>query len=215
MRFLDYTPSLLKELNNDSIKFLTLMDSLNDEKRMVISDSLRGHSSIVGVRKKWLLKKLADYGLVLPSDFPLPVIMQSILNVNTLFRLRGSYSGVELFCSLMSLGEVSVDSTNFYTDSACVLLDSILNGFLPTNNVDSIYKLPASTDTLEYPSNITINISSVYFTTENNTLYGASIKEFIESKIRDFLPFTNGDVTINYSTRIEYFFHPLLNERFI
>ena len=102
MQFSKFIPVSVKE-QELSHKLISVFDGLQAYKEEIIYGSLRTTNFALIDNKKWLLKKLADYGFSgLPYEMPLLVLQQLLLNAVKLNKLRGSYDGVRLFVSIIT-----------------------------------------------------------------------------------------------------------------
>lgn len=215
MLFSTGIPDKLQEHPNVSA-FMSVLDSLQNFKTEIIAGSLRVNNSAVLMDKRWLLKKLEEFGVVnMPLDYPIQIIRQYLLNVDTVCRTRGSKIGVELFCSLLSFGEVNVDDSDFYADNGCLLLDSQVQGFITEDNSYKNFFICDDAAILKSPVTLGITIKSKYF----NGSYPEEervIKAYIEGNIGSYLGFSpNKEITFTYQPREDFYFHNLLNPYFI
>lgn len=215
MLFSTSIPEKLQEHPNASA-FMSVLDALQDFKTEIIAGSFRVDNAAVLMDKKWLLKKLEEFGVTdMPLDYPIQIIRQYLLNVDTVCRTRGSKKGIELYCSLLSFGEVMVDDSNFYKEATLLLLDSLAQGYITEDNSYDKYFLCADNSIIEPSTSLTITIKSRYF----NGQYpneASIIKSYIESTIGKQLGFSpNREVTFEYQSRSEFYFHNLLNPYFV
>lgn len=215
MLFSTSIPDKLQEYPNAS-EFMGVLDALQGFKTEIISESFRVDNSAVLMDRKWLLKKLSEFGVTdMPLDYPIQIMQQYLLNVDTVCRTRGSKKGIELYCSLLSLGEVVVNDSQFYTEPTLLLLDSTVQGFITENTLRNSYFLCEDNDIINPESALTISIKSKYF----NGGYPdeeRAIKSYLEDSIGYQLGFSsNKRVTFNYESREEFYFHKLLNPYFV
>lgn len=215
MLFSTSIPDRLQEYPNVSA-FMSVLDALQNFKTEVISESFRVDNAAVLMDKKWLLKKLSEFGVTdLPIEYPIQIIRQYLLNVDTVCRTRGSKIGIELYCSLLSFGEVTVDDSNFYKDTNILLLDSGTNGYITEDNSHNIYYICGDNDYINQEVTLGISIKSKYF----NGQYPSEeslIKSYIKNTIGNQLGFSpNRVVNFSYSSRSEFYFHKLLNPYFV
>lgn len=215
MLFSDNIPDKLKEFPN-VVSFLRVLDSLQNFKSEIISESLRVDNAGVLMDSKWLLKKLSEFGITdLPIDYPIQIIRLYLLNVDTVCRTRGSKIGIQLYCSLLSLGEVTVDDSGFYSESPILLLDSLSRGYITENNSLNSYQLCENNDALNSEVSLAISIKSRYFNGDYPN-EEKLIKAYIEGTINTQLGFSpNKNETFNYESRNDFYFHKLLNKYFI
>lgn len=213
MLFSESIPDKLLEYPN-VLAFMNVLDALQKYKTEIITESLRANNFAVLMDRKWLLKRLEEFGVTdIPWDYPLPIIRQYLLNVDTLCRTRGSKIGVELYCSLLSLGEVTIDDSNFYVEPTMLMLDSTSQGFITEDSEENFYYLCGDNSFPQETLNITIK--SRYFN-GSYPIEAATIKEYIEKTIHRHLGFSpNRVVTFNYQTRVDFYFHNLLNPYFV
>ena len=215
MPFSDYIPDKLSEHPNVAA-FSDVLDSLNNFKTEIISESFRVNNFAVLMNKKWLLKKLEEYGVSgLSLDYPIQIIQQYLLNADTICRTRGSKLGVELYCSLLSFGEVIIDDTDFYADTTLLLMDSTIQGYITDDNSKNTYYLCEDNDILKQNVTLRITIKSKYFNGQY-PLEERVIKSYIENTIGNQLGFSpDKEIIFDYQEKDDFYFHKLLNSYFI
>lgn len=214
MLFSDCLPEKLKDHSFTSA-FMSVLDSLQNLKSEIIAESLRVDNFAILTDRKWLLKKLEDFGVTnIPIDYPIQSIQQYLLNVDLLCRTRGSKLGVELYCSVLSLGEVIVNDENFYVEPNFLVLNSEKYGYITSDNAKSIFYLVDDND-LEPLAELSITIKSKYFD-GSHPIESKIIKEFLEQSINEQLWFTpKKKVTFTYLPREDFYYHKSLNTYFI
>ena len=215
MLFSDSLPELLKE-HSTATQFLSIFDSLQMSKQEILAQFVRVDNFGILMDEKWLRKKLEEYGVAsLPIGYPIQVIRQYLLNADTVCGTRGSKIGLELYCSLMSLGEVTIDDSKFYHDPEFVILDSMVQGYITGDNVGNQLHLVDNSDILNPEVSLGITIKSKFF----NGKYpeeAALIKKHIEDSIRDNIGFSpKVKITFKYQSRADFYFHKLLNPYFV
>lgn len=194
---------------------MDVLDALQNFKTEVIADSLRVDNAAVLMDRKWLIKKLEEYGVTdLPLTYPIQILRQYLLNVDTVCRTRGSKIGIELYCSLLSLGEVTVDDSKFYMDSDVLFLDSSDSGYIIENNDATTFYLTDSNVTFKKESVLKITIKSKFFDGKHPT-EAQLIQNFLKSSIKRNLGFSKVNVTFTFTSRDEFYFHKLLNRYFV
>lgn len=215
MLFSTSIPDKLQEHPNVSA-FMNVLDALQNFKAEIIAESFRVDNFAVLMDKKWLLKKLEELGVTdMPLDYPIQIIRQYLLNADTVFRTRGSKIGVELYCSLLSFGEVIIDDSDFYKGTELLLLDSLVQGYITEDNSRNNFYICEDNSIIEPPVSLEITIRSRYFNGQypNEAII---IKSYIENTIGNQLGFSpNKNIIFNYQPRSEFYFHNLLNSYFI
>lgn len=194
---------------------MDVLDALQNFKTEVIADSLRVDNTAVLMDRKWLIKKLEEYGVTdLPLAYPIQILRQYLLNVDTVCRTRGSKIGIELYCSLLSLGEVTVDDKDFYSDSNVLLLDSITNGYITEDNKSDKLYLTGDSSVFDVTTTLRITIKSKYFN-GNYPTEASLIQNFLKSSIKRNLGFSKANVIFTFASRNDFYFHKLLNQYFV
>ena len=212
MSFSNYIPDRVLEFSNPD-KFTRVLDELYKFKQDKMFNALRHTNPILLTDRKWLIKKLSDYGVdFIPMEFPLEIIQQFLLNADVILGTRGSAKGFELFLSTMTLGKVSVNYTNFYAKPNGLILNSRVQGNITGDNLSDTFYL-VGTSQMNGRVTLTITISSSYFS-------DGATKNLIMDTIRRaypmFLGFSpNREVVFNTSTASKPYFHSLLNKFFI
>lgn len=213
MSFSKYIPDRVLEFS-DPNKFAGVLDELYKFKQDKMFTALRHTNPILLTDKKWLIKKLSDYGVdFIPMEFPLEIIQQFLLNADVILGTRGSARGFELFLSAMTLGEVNVDYSKFYAEPNILILDSRVQGNVTGDNSAGNFYLVSDNSQVNGTMTLTATIKSSYFSDEvTKTL----IMDVIEKSYPMFLGFSpNRQVTFNTSTASKPYFHSLLNKFFI
>lgn len=215
MLFSDNIPSALQEHPSASA-FMTVLDTLQSFKTEIIARALRVNNAAILTDKKWLLKKLDELGVSdLPFEYPLQIIQQYLLNADTVFRTIGSKKGVELYCSLLSFGKVTIDDSGFYSKIRALILDSTVYGFITDNNKNDFLYLCDDNDLFKESPMLSITIESKYFNGEYPN-EATVIKKYLESTISTQLGFSpNKKVSFTYKSRGDFYYHELLNNYFI
>lgn len=215
MLFSTSIPDKLQEHPN-ALAFTTVFDKLQNFKTEVIAEYLRVHNPAILMNKKWLIKKLDEYGVSdMPLEYPISIMAQYLLNVDAVCRTRGSKIGLELYCSLLSFGEVTIDDNDFYTEPLWLILDSDTQGFITEDNRKNSYRLCDNTDVFKQSSCLTITIKSIYFNGKHPN-EAKVIKLYIENTINKQLGFSPGkNITFKYQSRTKPYYHSLLNPYFV
>ena len=192
MLFSNSVPEVVLESPNTAA-FIKVLDKLQEYKSLLIADALRSNNYAALNDKKWLLKHLSDFGVNdVSTEFPLAVIQQLLLNVETLFRTRGSKVGLELFCNIFSLGEVEIDDSKVYVDPVNIILDSTVQGYIVGSKKDKFFYLVENNDLLNPKTSIKVIIRSKYFD-GNHQKEAEVIKKYIKDNMRYWLGFGAGD----------------------
>ena len=214
MLFSDSVPEVILESPN-TLAFLTVLDRLQEFKSLLMSDAIRGNNYAILNDKKWIVKHLSDFGVTdLSMDLPLAVMQQILLNVETLFHTRGSKIGLELFCSIMSLGEVEIDDSNVYADPINVILDSLIQGYLRDNKEDKPLYLADDNETLVPKTSIKVSVKSKYFNGQF-PVEAEVIKKYIKDNLKYWLGFSNVKQEITFDSADNFYYHKLLNRYFV
>lgn len=215
MLFSDCIPNRVQE-HPTTMSFASVLDALQNFKREITAEAFRVNNCGILMDRKWLLKKLEEFGVSnLPIDYPIQIIRQYLLNVDTVCRTRGSKKGIELYCSLLSFGEVTINDSEFFEAPKLLLLDSLVQGFVVAGTTDNTFYLCDNTEILTQTLVLKITIKSRYF----NGDYPAEallIKNYLESTIGSQLGFSSGrNIVFEYQPREEFYFHELLNPYFV
>lgn len=211
----DRIPTNLQNYPNVS-QFADVLDGLQQFKQENIANSLRAYNMALLMDNKWLLKRLGDYGITdMPIDYPLEIVQQFLLNADTIFGTRGSKIGIELYCSVLSLGEVTVDDSAFYHEPVMLLLDSTVQGYITEDNSSNFYCLVEDTGTINPEVTMNITIKSKFFNGNYPTI-AKTIQNYIKNTIGNQLGFSpNKTVNISFSSRNDFYYHKLLNSYFV
>lgn len=215
MSFSKSIPDKLQEHPNVSA-FVSVLDALQDFKTEIIAESFRVDNPALLMDKKWVLRKLEEFGVTdIPLGYPVQIMRQYLLNVDTVCRTRGSKIGIELYCSLLSFGEVIVDDSDFYSDITLLLLDSTFQGFITEDNAKDKFYLCNDNEIINPEVTLTVTIKSRYF----NGQYpdeAKLIKAYIEGTLGRQLGFSpTRKIIFDYQPREDFYFHNLLNPYFV
>lgn len=215
MLFSDTIPSPLTEHPNVS-QFMGVLDSLQTHKKECIFKALRAHNPSILMDKKWLLKQLQDYGVTgLPLGIPIQVLQQYLLNVDTICGLRGSRIGLELFCSVLSLGKATIDDEMFFVRPTALILDSPSQGLLTDDNSGNDFFLVDESSDINGMAVIGITIESKFFQDTKSSEY-LTIKNYLENAVGDYLGFSpHRRINMAFLPSDKFHFHKLLNPYFI
>lgn len=195
--------------------FIDVLDALYDYKFSEISRAVKLHNPVLFLNRKWMTMQLADYGVYIPASMPVQIIQQYLLNVGTITGLRGSKIGLELWLSVLTLGEVTVDDSDYWSYPTFLLLDSKTQGTLFNDSEDIGYFLVGDTEDLTSPVSISFTIKSLYFDGAHED-ERVVIEDYIRSNIKEQLGFGQ-QVTINFTFQAgtDFYFHKLLNSYYI
>lgn len=206
MNIRDNIPNKLFE-NPNVDSFISVLDSLNEYKQSVISEAVRVNNPVLCTNGSWLIKALEEYGITgFTNDYPIFPLQQILLNAQTFTSLRGSKKGVEFYCSVLSLGEVTVDDSNFYGEYRILLLDSIIHGTLLGDNKNDLQNfLVGDSKQVALTPTLRISIATQYC---DNPL----VTDYIGRNLPSYLGYAPGkDLNITFTERDNKYYHPLLN----
>lgn len=200
-------------LSNPNVNnFAEVLDGANDYKFLEIAGALRNYNLALLQDRTWLIVRLSEYGINLSRDLPIPVLQQFLLNAETITSLRGSKIGLQLWVSVLTLGQVTINDTDMYKDPLFLLLDSVLQGYMMSDSNQTAYAMVSDSIQLILDTTLGVTVQSKYYGTSDWT----NIEQFLRDNIESQVAFP-GNLTVNYSfsTRAQYYFHPLLNTDFL
>ena len=214
MLFSNCIPDKLQEYPT-VMNFMRLLDSLQEVKTSIIADSLRVDNAALLMDKKWLLKKLDEFGFSdFPIEYPIQIMQQFLLNVDTICRTRGSKIGIQLYCSVLSLGEVSVLDANFYVRLSLIILDSIKQGYILADSKDEKFYI-CDNNLINPKQNLSIIIKSKFFNGDFPK-EESIIKKYLQSTLRNQLGFSpNLQINFTFVPKSDFYYHKLLNPYFV
>lgn len=201
--------------NPNTAKFVGLLDALQESKQEVIAAAMRSHNPILCNDKRWLIKYLDDVGFPdIPEYLPIVCLQQLALNMDIIYRMRGTLEGIELLCGAIVLGEAIVDMSQFVRPSCKLLLLDSKYDWMPTDNSDpDTHRFLTDTNVFNQPSSLTITIYSKVFTLSdfNQTHF----RQWLTSLILNYLTFQHDCiVTLNFNGRDEYVYPQDFNNFF-
>lgn len=176
----DSLPDFL--VGTDAYKFANVIDGVNQFKQTEIANTLRIYNPLLATSPLWLAKRLTDYGFFIPTDYPWQPLQALLMNVHSVTKLKGTEMGLKMLIELLTLGEVTLDFSNFIAD-ATALYPNNLDGFgIITGNdyTQTQNYLVDSTDTFQPPTELTITIKSAY---ANNNV----VKSYLDKIIPEWI----------------------------
>jgi hypothetical protein len=217
MSFKRRIPEKLFE-NPNVVSLVNVLDGLYQYEKSLIGTALNTWNPLLCMDKKVLLRYLAELGFPqFPYDIPVQVMQQVILNAEFFTGLKGSKIGVEFFCSVMSLGLVAVNDSDFYSRSSHLLFDSIRQGVIVDSTDDlELFMVTETEDFGDIPI-LSISIQSKFFD-GNYPLEETAIKAFLINNIKEWLPFCpllDVQNIFTFTPRTDFYYHNLLNPYFV
>lgn len=163
MLFSEFIPTEVKD-QELTYKLISVFDRLQAYKESIIYGALRTTNNALIDNKIWLIKKLGDFGFEnIPYELPLLVLQQLLLNANKLNSLRGSYAGVELFVSIITMGEVTLDTSEWVQNSQQLIPNSLKQGYIVEDSSKPVFYVVDNNDILKQDNKLTITVKSPYY----------------------------------------------------
>lgn len=200
-------PSFLQ--NSNAEKFAEVLDKLNEYKQVEIANSLRIYNPILVFDSKWLIKRLTDYGFHIPTGYPWQPLQQILLNIYNILGLKGTANGLKLMLSVLTLGEVTLDTSKFNRAWHYISPDDENYGFITGDNSElSQLYLVNGTDDFTPNTSLGITIKTTY---SDNTL----VKNYVESLIPSWVPMAESvKISTTWTKRDGLYFSDELNNYF-
>ena len=176
-------------------KFALVLDGVNQMKQTEISNALRIFNPILQTDTKWIAKRLTDYGFFVSHDYPWQPLQALLMNVHSVTRLKGTKVGIKALLMLLTLGDVTIDTTNFVNTPDAIYPDAIDgDGYITGNDTTNSQRyIVNDRNVYEPPRSLTISISSIY---ANNSV----VKTYVETLIKDWITVApNLTLIINWS----------------
>lgn len=217
MRTLEQSIPEIVLQNPQTAQFIQVLDGMNEYKRDIMASALRANSFGVLTDRKVIHRHLADFGIVLPMDYPMEILIQVLLNAYTFCSTRGSKRGLQFFLSVLSLGEVIIDDSSFYVAPGYLILDSLINGYITGDSEKPHFEIISDNAILETTQDLDITIKSQYFN-GNYPDEAAIIQSFLTADtIGKQLWFNNNpvNITLTFQSRNSFYYHNLLNRYFV
>lgn len=211
--FIDSFPAEVLK-HKDTNSFVHLLSELHNYKQECLAEALRYPNAALLMNKVWLSNKFRDFGMEVPIQLPIGILQQAYLNISTLFDLRGSKIGIQFYCSVFSLGEVTIDDSDFYHRTQMVVPNSSTNGFLTADDELPYFYLVSDSDQIKEPELLDITVRSIYFD-GNHTAEAEAIQKFLTTTIDSWLAFSDAEVTFTFQSNTEPYYHNLLNPYFV
>lgn len=212
MAFKDSIPERVLE-NTTVNNFVEVLNGLHDYKKGIITASLRAWNPAVFMSKQWLNMRLQEYGVSLPYELPIQVMQQFLLNINEIFRLRGSKLGLEFWLSVITLGEVTVGDSQYWDELVYLSPNSKTRGYITCDNENPFYYLVSDSSQLHRALSLSITIKTPFNT---DATIKAALVSYITNTIRSQLGFPEtATINVTWQTRGGQYFHRLLNPYFV
>ena len=192
-------------------KFIQVLQGTYDWKQEVIGASLRCYNAAILTNKHRLIDMLRDLGFNLPYVTPLWSLQQLLLNAEVLLSARGSFIGLEILISVLTLGKSQIDTSKFFAPLKIVIPDSRTNGFVLSDTGDRELSLVADNQQLINTSKIVIEVTTPLL----DEPFWDSYTPTIQKMVRGFIPFGDTEVVINYTKGTDKYIHRKLNRRFV
>ena len=179
----------------DADKFALVLDGVNQMKQTEISNALRIFNPILQTDTKWIAKRLTDYGFFVSQDYPWQPLQALLMNVHSVTRLKGTKVGIKALLMLLTLGDITIDTTNFVSTPDAIYPDAIDgDGYITGNDTTNSQRyIVNDRNVYEPPRSLTISISSIY---ANNSV----VKTYVETLIKDWITVApNLTLIINWS----------------
>lgn len=188
---MQFSKSIPEEVlrNPNTSKFVSLLDALQENKQEVITTAMRANNPILCNDKRWLIRYLADYGLMdVPECLPLICLQQLALNVDVIFRMRGSLAGLKLLCEASVLGKAMINTSGFAKVFDFLLPNSKYDGILTDSTDTSLHRFLVDRWPLNEERSITVALRSKAY----STMTAKERRDFVtwlKSQIDSFLSF--------------------------
>jgi len=195
---MQFSKSIPEEVlsNPNTSKFVSLLDALQENKQEVIAIAMRANNPILCNDKRWLIRYLADCGLMdVPECLPLICLQQLALNVDTIFRMRGSLVGLKLLCEASVLGKATINTSNFVKVFDFLLPNSKHDGILTDSTDTSLHRFLVDRWPVNAARSITITLQSKAYSTMTAKERSAFVA-WLKRQIDGFLSF-HPNCTIN------------------
>lgn len=214
MLFKDHIPE--KVLTNPNVQqFVEVLQGVHTYKQEVLFTGLKAFNPLVCTNKRRLVQLLAEYGFEnFPVDAPLFVLQQTLLNADTILGLRGSKLGLEFLCSVLTRGSVVVNEADFFTEYACLLLNSRNNGTLVGDTGNLALGLVDNSGDISFPAELSIIVTTKY--TNGTYAEWPIVRDYLKSIVPDYLGFSPQKIiTWTFNSTTTFYNHSLLNTYFV
>ena len=133
MLYSDVTPKDFN-VNPNWQKLILVLDNLQLYKNLEIHKAMRFYRPVLSTQLNMLQNKVADLSYPQPpADFPKEILDAMILNAENVMALKASTLGLPYWLWVMTLGDVNVDSSNFYPQADYIIPSDPTYGYLSYN----------------------------------------------------------------------------------
>lgn len=213
MQYRNQIPETLLSDNTQLDNFVSVLDGVEVYKTGIVEKAIRFNKAPLLMDLSWLRKKAEDLGWPpVPADFTKEQLDAMILNAEHVMALKGSKMGGVYWLWAITLGNVTVDDTDFYPQGEFIIPSDDYYGYLSHIQSLQAYDLYLFDDYVDFGTQILlIDIATKYH-------YQASLREYILTNIKEFISFVpeGWEPTLNitpgpyyaYSEPFEYFLIP-------
>lgn len=198
MKFSDHVPEVLEE-NLNVRNFLAVLDGANEYKSNEVFFSLhKAFYPLFQDNVQYLRKFLFEVGQIENIQGMPRVILENLIqNANTIFSSKGTLVGFKLFMRCLTLGDCSVNFSNYWGDKVYLhpnrfeLLGMLPNGasLIVADSFPSKYPfLFGGQDFDAYKGSVAIKLISPYF-------HVKEFRNFVKSIICNYLPMISPEYT--------------------
>lgn len=223
-------PELVLESPNTR-KFVDVLNGLQKSKIRSMNEAMTSFNPALCCNIKWLQKMAADYGFEdIPDNYPIEPIQMLLLNVNVIRSLCGTKLGTELLVSTLTLGEVTIDESQFIRETSILFpdglggppLEQVTNGTICDNNVGNIYSLCDSDEIYTNTPHLGVTVATKFHPANYHPYDDPdvdallrSMMGYIEKILPKYIGFLGeGTVGLTFYHRDDYFYHSKLNPYF-
>lgn len=211
MLFSTQIPEKLLE-SPSAANFVKVLDELQAFKDFTINKANRFYNPVLLTDLKFLRYLVNDYGYpTVPADFPKEILDNMVLNVENVFKLKGSKMGLDYLLRVLTCGLPIIDDSQFYPKSAYIIPDDYAEAGYIFSPQDYPFKTLYLFNGGDYFAlrQLVIGISTPYY-------YLESLKKYIQDNILKFIGFVDANTTVTITfTQGPYVPNPYANQYFV
>lgn len=195
-------PSSLIGESDEAVRFVAVLDDLQKYKQQLLLNFSVSKDPILFKDITLIKKLLAELGNIPTSDYMTLGVYECLLfNAGKIWAYKGTRTGITQFYKCVSLGDVSIDTTNLNKPPTYIIPSDLGNGYLQLASADDATNVA---DYARYPdgliylfSDYVPSISSLTIIFHTPFYLNPLFRDYVLYTIPIMFPFIKGNTYIN------------------